>query len=537
MGITAEVFDATGVTSIRALTEAFDYEWTDELGEDGLGSLDVHHDGADLTAAPSLKDVWNIVRVSIDGTERFGFIIEKPAWAPAPTGEKAEDVYRLQGRSVLTILEDAAVDKAPEAPIKQEQRTFGWMYPDYDDSSWIAATQLQRQDATGPDTAWPTWPREWPDPTAYWIWSQTFTGSSPIDHMPVGTSYFRKKFTLAVETVVVIAVACDNGDVVWLDDEPIVSFTDDDWAAGWHTWIRYDIKLEAGDHTIAVSGTNLAGAAGHTHNPAGLLMSIMQADKEAPDGIATPRVVILHTDSSWKALDYPPEPPGMTPGEIFRILVAEAQARGCFPALTLSFTDADDTDGTPWTIIPEVAFDVGRDLLLAAKHLSEFACDIGMTPTLVFDAWVKDGNGSDLTGTVNLLVGQDFADADTHKDPHFASALLVRIQDGSLAWIDDTPGHAPKRRESYLELGSSPSQPHAQTVSEALFADFGGPTITFGGTVVAESGPYTVWRPGDTILAPNQDGAPTPTTVVSLSVKGNSQTGEPEYTIQGMQDA
>jgi hypothetical protein len=82
----------------------------------------------------------------------------------------------------------------------------------------------------------------------------------------------------------------------------------------------------------------------------------------------------------------------MTPGEVLRHVIEEAQARGGLPSVELAFTDETDSDGVPWPETTDIATKVGYDLWTFFKELCATYIDLWMEPaSFRLWAWNKGG--------------------------------------------------------------------------------------------------------------------------------------------------
>lgn len=527
--IEAVVYDGTAPSvQIDALADSAKRKWLHELNDSGSGSLMVHTKDAVLTLNPGILDYGNIIRFSLNGTERFASIIEAKRIPPAGEGEESDAWWEVSGRGVLALLEDAIV--YPEASVEgslQRQRAFDWTAIVYDDAAWIAATQVQRQDATGgtvPD--YNGFPLDWPDPLAYWIWSRA--QSSPT-WTPAGTSYFRKTFTMAAAGEVFIFATADNNFRLWLDGELVFDVAERGFR--WGETFKEQRFLSAGDHQLAAEVINYDSASGGA-SPAALLVSVTQ------NAMGSPGTVIVRSDSSWVCLDYPSEVPGMSVGEILRILIEEAQDRGALPGITIStFTDETDSSASLWSSEPDIALDIGTNYLDVIRTFVEQFVDVAMTPDLEFKVYNKGTLGSDLTGSVALVVGTHFEREETEGQDLDTNAVLARDTLGALTTREDATSIATrKRKETYLELALAPNATRAREMCDEIFVDHASPAVQMTSRVTAASGPYTTWTVGDTIITPGPDGTPTDTTVLSIGVE-EDDAGHPVYHAEGAQFA
>lgn len=74
----------------------------------------------------------------------------------------------------------------------------------------------------------------------------------------------------------------------------------------------------------------------------------------------------------WKSLAYPAQPPGMTPGHIFVVLLREAIARQELQGWGITFTETHDSAGNPWPgNVPEFTCRIGTTYLEVLNQLQE----------------------------------------------------------------------------------------------------------------------------------------------------------------------
>jgi hypothetical protein len=434
---------------------------------------------------------------------------------------------------VLALMERWFVYPEAALPSIARQRMMGWMSASFDDSSspWIAATALQKQSAGTPITYYKkTLPDQWPDPNAYWIWSRNTSGGV----MPASTCYFRKSFTLAQDTWVRLYVTCDNAERTILDGEVVVdNLNADPGTIGWSSAQTVERKLTAGTHQLSVEGVNETLPGGFS-GPAALLLTMVEI---TPDGaVVSPLNVIVHTDATWRALDYPAAPPGMTVGQIVRIFVEEAQAEGVLTQISLGFTDTDDSHGAPWTELTPQAFDVGKNYLGVLQQLGEAFADYEMTHDLELRLYEWNTMGADLTGTVSLAIGADIEELDAPNEEdgavtHRTNVLLVRDQTGTLYQIEDTTSTATyEKKGGYTELGTAPDEETAISIARGLMRTSGYPTLQLTGKVTETSGIYSTWERSDRIKLPNMKRVATESKILSIQFD-QDDAGNPIFTI------
>jgi len=229
--------------------------------------------------------------------------------------------------------------------------------------------------------------------------------------------------------------------------------------------------------------------------------------------------------------------PGMTIGQILRILLEEAQARGALQGVTWTFTDSQDSSGASWTAGDQsngvytinVALDIGTNYSDVVRTFVEQWIDVSMSPSLGFTVYNKGGLGTDLSGSVSLLVGTHFEELSEAGEAHLTNSVLARDTTGVLTTQEDSGSlSSRKRKEIYLEIALAPTESRAQQMSAAILEEFSEPVLAVSAPVTAASGPYTSWKPGDTISIPAPDGIQTDATVVSIAVN-EDEVGHPIY--------
>jgi hypothetical protein len=516
--IVCRIYDRLNPTTLLGtLTTDSDRNWRHQRSEVGSGSLVIHADDPDV----AILLYRNIVRMRLNGTDRFAWVIEKRSRRSIVRGGQRERLLVVSGRGVLALFEKAVLD--PELGVQRlspDTRTFNFASVDYDASAWVVAEEIKQQSDTGTfpgqweDADGNPAPESWPDPDAFWIWGQAQGVGSPPQ--PVGDCFFRKSFNLASEKTVAIFVSADDGFELYLDDEVVAAETR---AFMWGETKRHNTFLEAGDHLIAIKATNILRANAAT-NVAGVICSIIETD----EGGQSLGSVIERTDSTWDALAYPSDPPIMSVGAVLRVVIDEAQARGDLPGVSLGFTDALDSDGNAWGTTPAEVYRVGTNLLAMIRQMCEVAIDVELTPTLVLNAYNKGDLGSDLTGSISLLEDVHLSGLEHDGEGPLTNDALVKYPVGERnRWLrrqraSSVSAHGPL--ESYLELGTAASEAQVLITADAILEEHGEPTIvaTFECQDITGERPYVDWSVGDTILVPGDDDTPTETVVESITV-------------------
>lgn len=135
----------------------------------------------------------------------------------------------------------------------------------------------------------------------------------------------------------------------------------------------------------------------------------------------------FQTTDGWKMLAYPDVPPGMTVGQVIRIILAENAADGILTTLTTTATDFLDSKGNALDIIEVIMTQVGDSLAKLLKEWSQLYCDSRILysdpPVLeVFRlgeagvdsgvSWPFNAASADLSCLVDLSVERDDSDID-----------------------------------------------------------------------------------------------------------------------------
>lgn len=366
-------------------------QWQDHLNEPGSGSLVLQNDDPDL----ALVTFGDIVRFKVDDVTAFAILVEGMERVAIAPGEEVDEATTISGRGHLAVLEEAVVYPArgvDQLPI-EEDRAFNWTGLSYDDSAWGVATSIGAQ--SGSFAYWTGLPSaSWPDHSAEWIWASKQDPSYPAldEWSPAGTCYFRHEFVVPAGVFKVAVYLCADADSdLYFDGGLFLSNQASQGGSGDPTNISTAIlDVTPGTHLIAAQCTNDIDPEGDmVQNPGGILIAVYSANQSG--GIVS---LLAHSDASWLIVEYPAVAPGMTPGEVWRIVIEEAQARGCIPEVTLMFSDSADAEGVPWPEVTDIATKVGTDYLTFLREVTATYVDCWMAPTsFELWLWVKDGRG------------------------------------------------------------------------------------------------------------------------------------------------
>lgn len=381
--LTAGAYDRAG-TLVAGLDDSFARTWQDPLNEVGSGELRLQNDDPDVATV----GYAHVIRFSLDDQARFACLVEHKDQVTATTSEEIEEVTTLAGRGTMAVLEEALIGPVGGERRSQfeQDRLFNFAAPELDDADWgPVVTRVQALNPEVDPGSHNTVPQGWPDPTALKIWQSWPIGARLT---PVGDVYMRRHFTTSSSEGTAtyrVFVTADDGFEVWIDGQYVIGEVT---PFMWNETTDTEVVLDDGDHVIAVKGTNLD----FGDNVAWVLVSVYALG----DGGVTLASVVVHSDADWIGVGYPAHPPGFSPGEVLRVLVEEAQARGALEGVELSFTDDVDTAGIPWPNTPDIAFEVGSDLLSALKQLCETYMDAAMAAgSFTLYGWVQRG---DVTG-------------------------------------------------------------------------------------------------------------------------------------------
>lgn len=380
--VKAALYDRDG-TLKADLADAAEHKFQKVHSDTGNGGLVLQNDDADL----ALVDFTDVVQYSIDEAAVFATLVESTSRASIAAGEEADQRTTVSGRDRLAMLEEAIVEAKPFG--LGTSRLWNYASPDLEDAGWPYAVQTY-QGRAGSGTARNGVPHAWPDPGAWWIWDR-YAPIGLTDSVPTGDVYLRRRFTVVAAGAYSLFSACDDLADIWLDGVQLVS------RVGAGNANKTDIFLEVGEHVIAVKGSN---GPNPLPNPAGVLVSIMHVGSSGAIGAS-----IFQSDQSWRAVGYPANPPGFTPGRVLRLLIEEAQDRGALDGFLTTFSDLSDSAGNPWPYTPDIATPVGGNLLTVVRQLCESYMSVRMhVGSFTMDAYstYAPASGVTLAAGVNL---------------------------------------------------------------------------------------------------------------------------------------
>jgi hypothetical protein len=461
---------------------------------------------------PPSVDFDDVVTFKVDGQARFAGVVDSLVHTALSQGEAADQVIEVSGPSIIAEFAKAVVhpSRGVEAEPIEEVRSFSWPSPDYSDSAWPFAKQVNRQ------RDYATWrspvPWIWPDTTGFWIWANV-PGVTSI-YAPPGVCFFRKTFTLAADATVRVFCAFDLTGQLWIDGAEMTSFTS-------FTVGRYiELRLTAGDHVIAARVINENKPT--LPNPGGFIAAVYTlGDAGLLDEL------IVHTDGTWRCLPYPTAAPGFTHGQVIDTLIDEAQAEDELDGWSVDFSANLDSSGQAWGAYREITVQVGRTLLDTLREMAdggfiEFEAAPGGR---VLRAWASGNRGE--VRSVTLQQTTDPATSDFLSLRHAGkrtryNRTLIRYGGGWIEEEDTTSITANGGRGLYLALGAVRGESEARRMAGAVMERWKAPAFITAATLAphnADATPGTAYWLGDTIDCPDETDTDTAMVVAAIGLE------------------
>lgn len=519
-----EVYErqAADAAPIGTLTEDTGRQFTDQAGDTGSGQAQVPVGSADYALLREMRRVVK-VRRSSDNEVLFSWRLGGGDPVRADTGGPSTEVATFTGLGSLVVLADALVypqGGLARTTLPVDQRRYDWTADGFvPDAAWHAAVDV---------TASVARPNEVHDPLVQAIWGTGVTGGAGSEPMALGYCFFRGSVTLAEERNLAVFITADDGYELWVDG---VLLGARDHEFNWQHYDRYDVFLGVGTHLFAIRGRNMPRSSVDT-NVAWVRMSAIEAESESADGRLGN--VVLRTDDTWLAVDYPVREPGMTAGQIVGSTLAEGQARGCFPDLSWDFTTAFDSNGDPWSSTLAVGFSVLHDNALSVlRKVVETHADVRFDhDTFTLRLFDKGAAGADRTtgpGAVTIQRSSNASRLAYRFSEPLLNVGLARRGDGSYEEVYDLSlAAAYGRIEAPLQLGASrvggPDE-YPWQVFLAVRDDHGRQKRTGSFVYEPQGGPepYTGLFTYDRIMMEGDDGTVVEQAVRSLFVSEDQQ--------------
>lgn len=390
--------------TVAVLDGAMARQWQEELNETGSASMTIPNEDAQSTVVRE----GDIVRFEDLGYAVFAWIVREIERTQIAQGEEAEQITRFTGNGLLSILSEAVVypSNGIEALPIEEDRYFSWQSNPFNDDDWAYAKlyapywpgQNDSPPGETPGSGMYAGCTVWPLPGCWRI----TTNFGDYWLAPGGWCYFRKDIYIApddtIRTLLVYGLA-DDESKWWFDGQ--AQYETYEWENSDADLVRFECEVSPGWHVLAVAvhnselGPMWSEMFNRAINPFSLMAAGYRMDENTGEIDGEPLFV---SDDTWKIVDYPPGPPGWTPGEVIRRALYEAQIeRGGLVGVGLGFTDEVDSDGNPWPEVTDISTKVGTDYLTFFKEMAETYVDIWMEPaSFTLHAWVKGMRGSRL---------------------------------------------------------------------------------------------------------------------------------------------
>ena len=485
-------------TDLGPLLQAYNIEWLDEGLDVGAGRFTIPNDSPSIIANGDILNRDHVVIIEDDdnpGWDGFAFLVRK---RNRKRGDRSDPVV-IGGEGVLELLRSNLVEYARgfELGIPTDERPFGWMAIDYDDTvaGWTSGGfDLGRQD--NPTFYNPSLPESWPVPTARWV-----APSAPSPNVNGGTGhtaddywYYRDRLLGPYVGTAVLFIAADNAHQTYFNGSLIVEGTD-------RTQFEQQQVTLTGDDVLASEIYN--GPLGSTNNPTALLWAIAVVDDEGE----IQQVLFQSTSARGRVNAFPGAPPGVTKGEILATLFDEGKARGWLAPITRGFDKTTDSRGVPWADEILWVCQVGNDSVLSVgERLRETGVDIWMGPDFVFHAAQHRGTRRQDTvdGAVPAFAIERVKELESDSEDELINALSVRSDD---AWFRVGNPPTGQRREAFLTLGLQPTVASALVLAEHVLeqAERSRQVVRFTTHSSFAPVPYVDVFPMDEVLAPAVD--------------------------------
>lgn len=124
---------------------------------------------------------------------------------------------------------------------------------------------------------------------------------------------------------------------------------------------------------------------------------------------------------------------GASPGAIMHTLIAAAQARGCFPTLSMSFTSGQDSSGAAWVHGFTNSFNAGTSLLSLLMSMAQGGLvDVNMTGTTLNMYNPGTTLATDRSSTVYLRRSREIQQAPQQRTRKSLGTVMLAIGDNGL---------------------------------------------------------------------------------------------------------
>ena len=378
-------------TVLAGLTTTFGDQARSQRSAPGSGSTKFLRDDP----AVGLLGPNQLIQLIVEGQAAFTFLAKDRADVTLDFGEESAEVVSISGLGHLALLARGLVypSRGPAQQPVQRDRVFDYTEPNFDDSGWLTSIAAGvatgtirngRAPQVGPPSGMPSIPGN--------TW-RAVVGDTDDNAAP-GVRYFRGVVTVPETREYLVLWAADNSGDLYADGQLISSLEPSGGKANFMEATPVLIRLTAGDVLFSARVTNNPAL---TFNPTGLAFVLATTDED--DEIDE---IVAFADSTWKAIGPLDAPPGMTPGEVGFLTLAEWSNRAAFagqaiPWIEPSFTPQTDTAGLPWPTA-QIATQVGTDLLTFYTEIAATYWEMRLRPgafaPYILDAWIKDSVGA-----------------------------------------------------------------------------------------------------------------------------------------------
>ena len=135
-----------------------------------------------------------------------------------------------------------------------------------------------------------------------------------------------------------------------------------------------------------------------------------------------------------------------------KTMVEEAQARGCFPNVNLSFTDTEDSEGNTWNDSRTLEWRVGTSLLDVARKVAGLGIDFEVDYEWEIGEYTlhayQDGLGEDRSVTVNFRAGHNCREVTSEQaGEELRNVYLLKYGQGQFSSVEDATSISTYRRK------------------------------------------------------------------------------------------
>jgi hypothetical protein len=504
-----------------------------QLRDAGQAELVIENDAAVQPA------VDGVVTFDLDGTRAFAAICTSVEKIAVSQNEETEELTTWSMPGHLAVYKRGVI--GPPGGVGRhpiiDSFAYNYTHPAYDISGWSSATEVcsvefaqlnASGDPANGDGRWgflQAWDINFPPNAPSGVGSgQTkilWAADGTTDGLTtgVGKCVFAEDFTTSFAGLHILFFGADNVVKVFIDggEQSSAGSGGNPLTSAFESVTIVQLILTAGTHRIAFEVDNYPpfGAP----NPGGVAGSIYIP--------GYPPTLVWQSTASMKITEYVSDLPGMTPGQVLRLITEEQAARSWASPITLDCSDTLDSAGNAWAATPNIAVTVGQDTCLdvIAKIQAAYA-DVVLDPT----GWVLHaynwGDFAPVSG-VTLTTGSNVTQLSYKREVPTAEELLVRSD--ALGWSTVGSGDT----QGFVSLGVE--------VTATEVARLAGKIIAVDGDVRTEiacsfapdpaASPSEVpwvnpdFVPGSNLTAPDIDGTPTTERVMELgaTLDGNDE--------------